>query len=110
MSDSLRDDCTPLNLHEAARDSEAAGFTRPVQLQSHQVAHLARSLRGIDAVQRILISETGDDGSDTAMVLGDNLRRGLLEAVGVILANTQEMLEQAHDNAKAASGAVRNLR
>ena len=70
----------------------------------------ARSLRGIDAVQRILISETGDDGSDTAMVLGDNLRMGLLEAVGVILANTQEMLEQAHDNAKAASGAVRNLR
>ena len=100
----------PLNLHAAARASEAAGFTRPIQLQSHQMAHLARSLRGIDAVQRILISETGDDGSDTAMVLGDNLRMGLLEAVGVIVANTQEMLEQAHDNAKAASGAVRNLR
>ena len=110
MSDSTHDARQPLDLHAAALASEAAGFTRPVQLQSHQMAHLARSLRGIDAVQRILISETGDDGSDTAMVLGDNLRMGLLEAVGVILANTQEMLEQAHDNAKAASGAVRNLR
>ncbi|MFG5775618.1 hypothetical protein ACFIQF_00945 [Comamonas sp. J-3] len=110
MSDSLRDDCTPLNLHEAARDSEAAGFTRPVQLQSHQVAHLARSLRGMDAVNRILISETGDDCSNTAMVLGDNLRMGLMEAVGVMIANASELLEQANDQAKAASGAVRNLR
>ena len=93
MNDSQRDDCTPLNLHQAARDSEAAGFTRPVQLQSHQAAHLARSLRGMDAVNRILISETGDDCSNTAMVLGDNLRMGLMEAVGVMIANASELLE-----------------
>ena len=94
----------PLNLHAAARASEAAGFTRPIQLQSHQMAHLARSLRGIDAVTSVLTAETGDDCSDTAMVLGDNLRMGLMEAVGVMVTNTQELLEQANEEAKAASG------
>ena len=64
----------------------------------------------MDAVNRILISETGDDCSNPAMVLGDNLRMGLMEAVGVMIANASELLEQANDNAKAASGAVRNLR
>ena len=94
----------PLNLHAATRTSEAAGFTRPIQLQSHQMAHLARSLRGIDAVTSVLTAETGDDCSDTAMVLGDNLRMGLMEAVGVMVTNTQELLEQANEEAKAASG------
>ena len=94
----------PLNLHAATRASEAAGFTRPIQLQNHQMAHLARSLRGIDAVTSVLTAETGDDCSDTAMVLGDNLRMGLMEAVGVMVTNTQELLEQANEEAKAASG------
>ncbi len=104
MSDSNRSDYQPLDLHAAANASEAAGFNHTIQLQRHQAAHLARSLRGIDAVNRILISETGDDCSDTAMVLGDNLRMGLMEAVGVMVTNTQELLEQANEEAKAASG------
>lgn len=103
MSHSSRTDYQPLDLHAAANASEAAGFTRPVQLQSHQMAHPARSMRGIDAVNRILISETGDDCSDTAMVLGDYMRMGLLEAVGVMVANTQELLEQANEQAKQAA-------
>ena len=104
MSDSNRSDYQPLDLHAAANASKAAGFNHTIQLQRHQAAHLARSLRGIDAVNRILISETGDDCSDTAMVLGDNLRMGLMEAVGVMVTNTQELLEQANEEAKAASG------
>ena len=56
MSDSNRSDYQPLDLHAAANASEAAGFNHTIQLQRHQAAHLARSLRGIDAVNRILIS------------------------------------------------------
>ena len=104
MNDPTQSYGHPLDPHAAANASEAAGFTHAVVLQSHQMAHLARSLRGIDAVNRILVSETGDDLSDTAMVLGDYTRMGLLEAVGVMVANAQELLEQANDQAKAASG------
>ena len=93
----------PLNLHAAARASEAAGFTRPIQLQSHQMAHLARSLRGIDAVTSILTAETGDDCSDTAMILGDYLRMGLLEAIAVMTTNAHQMLDELNDAAKLAA-------
>ena len=92
----------PLNLHAAARASEAAGFTRPIQLQSHQMAHLARSLRGIDAVASVLSAETGDDCSDTALILGDYLRSGLLEAIGAMATNAGELLEVINDQTKAA--------
>ena len=104
MSDNRRDDRPPFDLHAAVQAHAAAGFTRPLQLQSRQAASLARSLRGIDAVASVLSAETGDDCSDTAMVLGDNLRMGLMEAVGVMVTNTQELLEQANEEAKAASG------
>ena len=103
MNDPTQSYGHPLDLHAAANASEAAGFTHTVALQSHQMAHLARSMRGIDAVNRILISETGDDCSDTAMVLGDYMRMGLLEAVGVMVANTQELLEQANEQPKQAA-------
>ena len=77
----------PLNLHAAARASEAAGFTRPIQLQSHQMAHLARSLRGIDAVTSVLTAETGDDCSDTAMILGELLALPALRLVPGLIKN-----------------------
>ena len=93
----------PLNLHAATRASEAAGFTRPIQLQSHQMAHLARSLRGIDAVTSVLTAETGDDCSDTAMILGDYLRMGLLEAIAVMTTNAHQMLDELNDAAKLAA-------
>ena len=102
MSDSNRSDYQPLDLHAAANASEAAGFNHTIQLQRHQAAHLARSLRGIDAVNRILISETGDDCSDTALILGDYLRSGLLEAIGAMATNAGELLEVINDQTKAA--------
>ena len=103
MSDSNRSDYQPLDLHAAANASEAAGFNHTIQLQRHQAAHLARSLRGIDAVNRILISETGDDCSDTAMILGDYLRMGLLEAIAVMTTNAHQMLDALNDAAKLAA-------
>ena len=93
----------PLNLHAAARASEAAGFTRPIQLQSHQMAHLARSLRGIEAAARVLVAETGEDYSDTALILGDYLRSGLAEAIVTMSANAGELLDTLNDQAQAAS-------
>ena len=99
----------PLNLHAAARASEAAGFTRPIQLQSHQMAHLARSLRGIDAVASVLSAETGDDCSDTALILGDYLRSGLIEAIVTMAASAGDLMDQVNDQAKAASKAARHL-
>ena len=102
MSDTRRDDRPPFDLHAAAQTHAAAGFTRPLQLQSRQAASLARSLRGIDAVASVLSAETGDDCSDTALILGDYLRSGLLEAIGAMATNAGELLEVINDQTKAA--------
>ena len=103
MSDTSRDDRPPFDLHAAAQTHAAAGFTRPLQLQSRQAASLARSLRGIDAVTSVLTAETGDDCSDTAMILGDYLRMGLLEAIAVMTTNAHQMLDELNDAAKLAA-------
>ena len=102
MSDNRRDDRPPFDLHAAVQAHAAAGFTRPLQLQSRQAASLARSLRGIDAVASVLSAETGEDCSDTALILGDYLRSGLLEAIGAMATNAGELLEVINDQTKAA--------
>ena len=102
MTETLRDDPPAFDLHAAAHANTTAGFTHSLRLQSHQAAHLARSLRGIDAVASVLSAETGDDCSDTALILGDYLRSGLLEAIGAMATNAGELLEVINDQTKAA--------
>ncbi len=103
MTDNLRDDPPPFYLHAAAHANTVAGFTHNLRLQSHQAAHLARSLRGIEAVARVLVAETGEDYSDTALVLGDYLRSGLVEAIVTMSANAGELLDTLNEQAQAAS-------
>ena len=103
MTDNLRDDPPPFYRHAAAHANTVAGFTHNLRLQSHQAAHLARSLRGIDAVTSVLTAETGDDCSDSAMILGDYLRMGLLEAIAVMTTNAHQMLDELNDAAKLAA-------
>ena len=103
MSDNRRDDRPPFDLHAAVQAHAAAGFTRPLQLQSRQAASLARSLRGIEAAARVLVAETGEDYSDTALILGDYLRSGLAEAIVTMSANAGELLDTLNDQAQAAS-------
>ena len=103
MTDNLRDDPPPFYLHAAAHANTVAGFTHNLRLQSHQAAHLARSLRGIEAAARVLVAETGEDYSDTALVLGDYLRSGLVEAIVTMSANAGELLDTLNDQAQAAS-------
>ena len=57
-----------------------------------------------------LTAETGDDCSDTAMILGDYMRMGLMEAIGVMVANAGELLDFVNDKTKAAQAEARPLR
>ena len=109
MSDSLRDDPPTFNLHAAAHAHTVAGFTHDLRLQSHQAANLARSLRGIEATARVLVAETGEDYSDSALILGDYLRSGLIEAIVTMAASAGDLMDQVNDQAKAASKAARHL-
>ena len=106
MTDNLRDDPPPFYLHAAAHANTVAGFTHNLRLQSHQAAHLARSLRGIEAAARVLVAETGEDYSDTALILGDYLRSGLAEAIVTMSANAGKLLDTLNDQAQAASKRV----
>ena len=106
MTETLRDDPPAFDLHAAAHANTTAGFTHSLRLQSHQAAHLARSLRGIEAAARVLVAETGEDYSDTALILGDYLRSGLAEAIVTMSANAGELLDTLNDQAQAASKRV----
>lgn len=110
MSDTPRDDPQPFDLHAAAHAHTVAGFTYSLRLQSHQAASLARSLRGIEAAARVLVAETGEDYSDTALVLGDYLRSGLTEAIVTMAANAGELLDRVNDQTRAAHQAAQPLR
>lgn len=110
MTDSLRDALPAFNLHTAAHANTVAGFTSPLRLQSHQAAQLASSLRGMEAIARVLVAVTGEDCSDTALIVGDYLRSGLLEAIVSMAANAGEMLETLNNQAKAAQTANQHLR
>ena len=103
MTEILRDDPPAFDLHAAAHANTTAGFTHSLRLQSHQAAHLARSLRGIEAAARVLVAETGEDYSDTALILGDYLRSGLVEAIVTMSANAGELLDTLNEQAQAAS-------
>ena len=107
MTETLRDDPPAFDLHAAAHANTTAGFTHSLRLQSHQAAHLARSLRGIEAAARVLVAETGEDYSDTALILGDYLRSGLIEAIVTMAASAGDLMDQVNDQAKAASQAAR---
>ena len=109
MNDSLRDDPPAFNLHAVAHAHTVAGFTHDLRLQSHQAANLARSLRGIEATARVLVAETGEDYSDSALILGDYLRSGLIEAIVTMAASAGDLMDQVNDQAKAASKAARHL-
>ena len=110
MTEAFRDDPRPFDLHAAAHANTVAGFTHTLRLQSHQAASLARSLRGIEATARVLVAETGEDCSDTALVLGDYLRSGLIESIVTMAANAGELLDTVNDQAQAAHKAAQPAR
>ena len=102
MTEAFRDDPQPFDLHAAAHANTVAGFNYSLRLQHHQAASLARSLRGIEAAARVLVAETGEDYSDTALVLGGYLRSGLIEAIVTMAANAGELLDMVNVQAQAA--------
>ena len=64
-------------------------------------------MSGIEATARVLVAETGEDYSDSALILGDYLRSGLIEAIVTMAASAGDLMDQVNDQAKAASQAAR---
>lgn len=83
-----------INLHEAAKSHHACGFEQALTLNAHQVANIAARLRAIHAVNRVLFTE-----EPAALVLGDYIRVGLLEAVAALATDAHSDLERANTRA-----------
>ena len=63
----------------------------------------------VSAMAKQLVAETGEDYSDSALILGDYLRSGLIEAIVTMAASAGDLMDQVNDQAKAASKAARHL-
>ena len=74
------DESAPLDLHALYHQQEACGYTRALTLSAHQVQNLMGHLRGIHAINAVLIASS----DDSSLQLGQWLRCGLVEAANAL--------------------------
>jgi hypothetical protein len=86
-------DPAPLDLHDLYRHQEACGYTRALTLSAHQVQTLMGRLRGIHAINAVLIASS----DDISLQLSQWLQNGLIEAANAIawsMANDLESIDK----------------
>lgn len=94
-----------LDLHHEWKLNHDCGFSSDLDLHNHEVANMASRLRGISAIARVLLTENPD-----VLILGANIRAGLIEAIDALAIDTNEVLELANVRTVQADIAARTGR
>ena len=90
------------SLHDVYQQQAECGYDKDLLLPRFTLQSIAARLRGISAISAVLLAGEGADVS-----LGDWMRPGLIEAVGVIAEDAQRILIDERD--KYASEAKKGL-
>lgn len=83
----------PLDLHDLYRLQHSAGYHHKLTLLPHEAQRIAANLRGLSAINSILIASSDSQ----SMVLGEWLSGGLFDAIGSLIDNTQIILDRNCD-------------
>lgn len=90
------DEPTPLNLHDVYRTHAGCGYTRSLTLAPNQVQQLTARLRGIHAINAVLIASSDDN----TLNLGQWLRHGLVEAANALAWVAANDLDDINERAR----------
>lgn len=90
------DESAPLDLHDLYIHQEACGYTRDLKLRAHQVQTLMGRLRGIHAINAVLIASSDDN----TLNLGQWLRHGLVEAANALVWVAANDLDDINERAR----------
>ena len=85
----------PLDLHAVLRRNSACGFDHDLLLRAPNAQSLAAHLRGIRAIVAVLTTESGGD-----VDLGEWMRSGLVEAIGALASQMDDILYRSNERAQ----------